>query len=350
MLDDRSRYFEYVARKIGRARLKWRILPGIVFLLSTLTVFIEHMVVENYRWLGITQDIAQYMLKTVIFRFDHAAFRSLCAMQGCPENKVHVLLFIYYSYYAFAVVGYLASFVLFGMTRLYRRSVGRERLAFYRVMRLHTYLNDLSREPQPKVRRKATKLVRSLNLPATMSPLKSNWQKKPTLEWFGRKPLSEDTIRVLGALRAFRRKALYCLRHSHSLSRLADAVDELATFLYLANLRKETSYRSLAAKTTAEQRFSTLLKFANALNRIQIRREPKRRIVRRIADALSTFAPSRDIQVVIAIAVVAALVMVLGSAIFGIPRGTAFVAWFTVVFGSLAVSVGVTSVVSRDET
>lgn len=152
---------------------------------------------------------------------------------------------------------------------------------------------------------------------------------------------------MLSALKSFRSKAVYCLRNDYSLLQLANGVNELATFLYLTSVQKETSYRPAQPVTRAEKGFTNLVKFAKALNQIQTKSEPKPALFGRIRNAISALTESAEVRLATTIAITAAVVAGAGCVFFRIPVTTAFLAWFSVVFGSLTISLGVTTVVLR---
>ena len=81
MLDDRSRYFEYVKRRHRQATLRWATLPRRIVLLLALVATIEWAMVA-LSFLGIPRLVVQYMLETFITHFDVTYFRGLCAATG----------------------------------------------------------------------------------------------------------------------------------------------------------------------------------------------------------------------------------------------------------------------------
>jgi hypothetical protein len=353
-LDERSRYFKYVEKKRGRAVSGWMTLAERLFAVLLLVVVTELILVRYcYSWLGATQGISEYMWETLVWDFSNDAFWSLCLTNGLPEHNIYLMLLIYYSYFA-------ATFMLFFvfvwiMIKSARRIIrvltidtAETSIAtFHDVMCIHKLLINQFHEPRKKVRREAIGLVKSLDLYTTISPLRENWQKKAAFRWFKQNSLSKETIRVLAALKTFRRKALYCLRNDHSLLQLADGVNELATFLYFIAVREETSYRPAQPIPTLEEAVTHLVKFAEALNQIQIQREPKPALFGRMRDAVRVLCASEEVRLTTLIAIAAALVAGAGCMFFRIPVTTAFLAWFSVVFGSISISLGVTTVVLR---
>ena len=134
---------------------------------------------------------------------------------------------------------------------------------------------------------------------------------------------------------------------SDDLSKLVESVDKLATYLYLTNVHKETSYRSSRSEPTAEEKYCPLVQFATSLNRIQVDWGKKVAITDKIADAASRLTAGVEVRVFVVVGLLAGVVMILGSVIFNIAAATAFLAWFAVVFGSVTIAAGMSAIFGR---
>lgn len=344
MSDDREKYFQYVQRKVKHTRLIWRTLPLTIVLASMGTALAEVMIVQ-FRLFKIPDSVAQYMLSNVLLQFDVASFQVICGKEGLSETAISLLIFVYYSSAVFAILPLLlVPWFGAGVAQFSRQ---RERRLFYSVMLLYRHLEELATESRPSLRRKATRLVLSLALADSLSPLKHNWQRRSTLAWFGQNTLSKETVRILASLKAFQKKALYCIRANSRVSELADAVNELATYLHFVNARKETFYRARQTETTPEERLCRLVKFADALNRIQAGQIDKVTIVRKVADAIAMVGVREEVRGLIVIGVLSGVVMLAGSVVFNISKSTAFLAWFSVVFGSTMIVLGTSAIARR---
>ena len=344
MLDARSSYLEYLNDRLKPVEnlTRWSVVRTVLLAFLLAVMIIDHRAVEA-PWFEIPPPIQDYLLQFTLWRFNVNDFRQLCVSNGLTANMISLLLFLYCTFSAAMVMIYVVTALDVGLrvrARRRRRMVGANRLLFYRVMRLHAALEQLSHTPGSSAnKRQATRLVRDMDLYATVSPLRREWRSDPVYRWFDQSALSSTTIRVLAALRGFKEKALYCLRNGHDISQLADAVDELATFLYSVSLQGQTEYRPPRPEPRPEEAARALARFADALNRVQVKSERRAPLVRRLWQSVRGGLESRYTQSIVAIALVAALVIFLGALMFRIPAGTAFLAWVSIVFGSTLLGV-----------
>ena len=338
MLDGRSRYFEYVQDKLSPWERRLRRYFPMMFL-SLLSLGINTVEVRSVcrGWFDIPEAVRGYLCEFQLWEFNLGYFRQLCVANGLTASMTLFLTFVYYSSWALLALAAIVLALSYAdrfRGRRRRRMVGRKGYLFYRVMLLHTAVDDVSHNPGSSQKREALSLVRKTNLYAGVSPLKEDWQADPAFRWFGENTLNRTTIRVLAALKSFRKKALYCLRNDHDMSRLGHAIDELATFLYVASLQDATEYRSLRPTPRAEEGARALARFADTLNRIQIRWEKRVSLARRVWDTVRVILDSRSTQLILGIALAAGVVITLGAVLFRIPAGTAFLYWVSIVFGS----------------
>ena len=344
MLDGRLRYFEYLEDRLKPVERATRSgIAGLLLSVFLLAVMLIGSWIVKGPWFDIPAPVQDYLWESAPWRFNVNDFRQLCMSNGLTTNLTTVLLFIYCSSCG---VGLLASVIMALVAWLTvralrrRRKIGRNRHLFYRVMRLLAALNELSCAPgSSSNKRQASRLVRSMDLYASVSPLRRDWRSDSVYRWFDQNALNNTTIRMLAALRSFREKALYCLRNDHDISRLADAIDELATFLYVVSLQGQMEYLPPRPEPSPEEAAGALTRFANTLNRIQIRREERAPLAGKVKERVRGVLESRYAQSVAAIALVAALTITLGAVLFRIPASTAFLAWVSIVFGSTLLGV-----------
>ncbi len=357
MLDERSKYFEYLRKqpRVRRSRLSAYVRRAVIFaaVQGILNALIEAALwAVRDSWLGIPQPVQKYMLDYGIWRFSYDAFRALAQDCGLTQPQVLLLGSVYYGYWVLwalmlaVSVGFIVNEarLLFNdaWRRRERRSHHRNRRAFWRVMSLHSCLDQLSYQPRRSERRRAIGLIKSIHPYKIVSPLREGWQADPAHRWFQQNQLTKQTIRTLAALKAFRKKALYCVRNDQNVARLAAAVSELGTFLYVASLDGETEYRLPKRTPGAREAGVALARFADTLNQIQVKREAKPTLSRRMVDGVSSMCASRSVRPIIAIAVSSAAIIGVGSLLFKVPASTAFLTWVSTVFGSALLGIALT--------
>jgi hypothetical protein len=356
--DEKVQYFRHVRRIYRRTRLLAVLFAALpVILLST--ALIELRIVISYATFGIPKDLAQYMVGTFVTRFDSVTFTSLPGAKALPATFLKILLLLYYSYFTFTGLALLLGTFLpitiiapNGLFRI-RRRLGRDRELFYGLTRLHGWLTSLSRRYDARTKRKAIRTVRLLDLPGAISPFYRKWQQSTTRMWFSANPLTSDTVRILGSLKVFLPRAIDCLRRHHDIVKLATAVDALSTFACLASLSREKSYRAAGATWNLQERFRLLLEFAEKITQLPARAEAPRGLSRRMYEATSNLLDStladKGIRRAAIVAIFGGIVMVAASMLIGIPIATAFLAWFSVTFGSITISVAIGSIRSRSD-
>jgi len=342
-VQDRAKYLERVTRAVKRSKLIWRTSPIVIAAVSTLFWVVELGAIKNYDKFNIPSDTPEYMLQITIERFDNDNFKSMATKAGLSHNEIKTLLFIYYSYYGFNIASALCA-LWFVIGDAFNVFIRREKMLFYQVELLRQYIEDLSFEFRRGTARKAIGLVRSIRLPGILNPLKNKWRQTATYDWFNQNPMTRETIRILAAIKSFEGKALGCLKGKENLSSLRDAVNALGDFSYLTSAWKDGISVGSKRAPTREERVDSLLEFANCINRIQPTHGKEKGQIGRLVDAAANWFRAREFKTTTAIAIIAAVVVWLGSIIFDISSSTAFLTWFSVVFGSLAVSVGITSI------
>jgi hypothetical protein len=197
-------------------------------------------------------------------------------------------------------------------------------------------------------------LISSAGFYSLIVPLSYRWFKKPQFQWFAPAALREPERTVINALAGFPDAMCTFLRSRRKLAPFSKPLSVLEDFFFELAERTEVLDESPDNPASQKQgdekallgRFARevrpLLLEAHRLNALG--RMPLVRFV-----WFRQIIGSHSVRYAAALSGITAVVMAIGTVLFKISPSQAFLTWFTVAFGSLTISVGVTAFSLHEE-
>jgi hypothetical protein len=197
--------------------------------------------------------------------------------------------------------------------------------------------------------------ISRLSVYSSASPLARSWYKSPTYQWLFIASIANPERSIIFALSRFERAIYILVRKREDLTQLLPLLKNLEDFFLLASMSVDKSlgrYNGPVPNDTQAKKRQLLLEFANSARPLIIKAARLSRAGKPPARWAIWFGRLREaphVRYAVGISLVAAGVMALGVFLFKINLSQAFLTWFTVAFGSLTISIGVTAVMIKHE-
>lgn len=321
-------------------------------LLISLIIFITIInatlyIVSRPSTFGISEPVATYMKETYFYQFSTTKLATIT--NNSPEQKLSLstLLFIYWSFNISALFFFIVMF--FFMIRLpiilrARRSTPFRQL-FVDISRIRIAIEECSQNQTRYRRFRIIERVRRCRPAYRATPFYNAWYKKPELQWFHMTLLDHKTRGIALALDKFDTCLEAAARTNQPLEPFGKALEHLEMFCFAVARRKDHFLKMRKQNVDCDYtEFDALLEFSRAARPLILTGETKRDAKANIMSTIGAILSNPYIRNGCAIAVVASVVMAFGVFFFKINSSQAFLAWFTVSFGSITISIGVSTV------
>lgn len=292
----------------------------------------------------IPSEASRYLLDTGFTKLSYQTLRTLLG-ESQPIWKPPVLLFIYWGYF---VCGFLTFLVSPMLSLRILRSFPAHARGFITVADLKEAVARYETEPTRRNRWRLYFRIRTAGLYSLIVPLQYRWFKKPRFQWFARSALPTTEIRIVDSLARFADAMETFLKKNGDLQRFSKPLLTLEDFFFEIAKRAGPFRRSpkIAPNRKRGEEKSLLERFGHEVRPLLLEAARLQTPDRRVAVRFQWFrriTSSKMVRNSAALSVVSAFVMALGTLLFKITLSQAFLTWFTVAFGSLTISVGVTA-------
>lgn len=339
---------QYIARIRARYSRSRRIRTLVVFgPMSILTA--AFLFVRNGAFFGIPEAVVKYMMDTNPPSFSSSALRDILTSSPPTSYSLDLLIFLYWFPFVLSVP-LIATFLFPRSLRagsLLRLPSWVRGLLF--VARIQDAISTSQKLSSSDSKPRKVTIPTSPHLYYALSPIRQAWYTKPEHQWLGAKALDKEAFRVVTSISKMEETAQFALSNQIHLDEITKVLDLLSDFFFSVASRTEKELipvdQSRSSQIAQERLF--LLQAADILRPIILQHERHKRRDKppsRFTVFTSRLFRTSTFRTAFGISSVAAGVMLIGALFFDIPKDQAFLAWFTVTFGSLTISIGIQSI------
>ncbi|MFI5089240.1 MAG: hypothetical protein ACHP7P_04190 [Terriglobales bacterium] len=290
---------------------------------------------------AIPAPVGSYMLETGPQSFSAQHLKALVPNSSGTLKLYPILLGIYWGY--FAALALAASIAPIWLLVMFRPG------AVVTVLELD---KALARFENRRTLSSRWGLVQAIgdasSLYASISPLKEDWFRSPRFKWLRWSALPKEERATLGALRHFMSAMKTHFMHGSDMHSFSKPLSILVEFFWSVAAKENT--RWLAGGESTRPEVDILHDFSRAARPLIIQAKTlsrPREHLPRLRAFVGRLVQSQLVRYSLSLSVAAAVMMVFGVLAFRISPSQGFLTWFTVTFGSLTISVGVTAVSLR---
>ncbi len=346
---EREAYIRVISKEVNKILSKQKLLLQISIGCVLLAFALMQIVRHDFLGVGSRQAL-DYMLNTNFYSFSATELKIMLFKSINSYSNLPMLLFIYWGYNALAVSFSFCFIIIMIYQMLKIKGYDYKRGLYYtnRIMReLHSYINERSVVKRYRLYR----LLLSWRLYHTVSPLRSYWFENKTQQWFSLLDIPRDAKVICAALSQFPKSIRYAISSRIDLRPYFNPFEYLEKFFWSIAERtdsrlgkseksqKRVRLRELELLKNFSQEARPLIISAYRDFRASVS-EGLRSIIKEYTIRLSG---NRLIRVAVTLGIIAAAIMLIGVMVFKIDAKQAFITWFAVMFGSLTLSIGVTS-------
>jgi hypothetical protein len=299
-------------------------------------------------------SISSYLLDTSFRKFSARTFHALLLTALGNDKLYPYLLFVYWgtitSYFLITLWMIISLFVISpGIISPESPRTGRTILKLLAVKHLAEHTTFMM------IRRIKLRLIlNSVDLTKQVSPIRSRWYRVETYRWFEARSLPATDRAIIFAVGRFHKAILSYLREKKDIDVFIYPIERLLEFFFVSGALSEgfepVTQTGLIFGGSSQK--TILMDFARRARpliieaqRLDLMEKPPLPIVAWLRRILF----SQHIKLAGGFSVVAAAVMFLGVLIFKINLSQAFLTWFSVTFGSLTISIGITAIAIKHE-
>lgn len=294
--------------------------------------------------LNVHKPVLSYMLFTGPDEFDRSEFTNIVEKDFGNTDLLPLFIAVYKTPYL-AVIGFVIILFSKVLLRLFIRNLAR---AWLLVRKLREDIQMYFESPSRLNRFRIVRRVNQLNLYETISPIHHKWYRLPAYQWLKTEALDRKERSVVLALSRFDSTLMDAIDKGYNLSAFQEPLKILEEFFLsisnrynFKNKKRSSSPRSITHERNVLQDFAkTFIALAVAVNSAH---EPDKKPSRIVQSAYQVIN-SPLVRKALMVSLIAAIVMLIGVFTFEIKANQAFLTWFTVTFGSLTLSIGITYV------
>lgn len=340
-------YRQFLLRTHGKRAARYRRLLAISYVILIALIIAPLYIVLRPTVFGISEAAATYMRETAFYKFSAPELAAIA--NASPEQKLSLstLLFIYWSCVISTLLLFIVLFISRASVRMIRRAHRSTpfRQLFVDISKIRMAIDKCSQDSTRYRRYRIVTRVRLCRPAYRATPFVYAWYKKPELQWFRTTLLDHKTRGIALALDKFDACLVNAALTNQPLDQFDNALEHLELYCFAIACRKDhflTTRRQPVECDYTE--FDALLDFSRAARPLLLTSESKRDAKARIIATIGGILSEPYTRNGFAIAGVAAIVMAIGVFFFKINLSQAFLAWFTVSFGSITISLGVSTV------
>ncbi len=317
--------------------------------LAILTLLVVKLCAFGY----IPEKAAVYMLITNFRHFSASELSDILISETGSTKLFAALLVIYWGSHAFALLALVAVLIAYVMKvseKTYRRALAR-------ILRLVEAVNAHHLKASWLTRIRLIRRVSLFRIYDSVSPLSHRWFKEPEHQWFRSSILPKQERAIVHTLSRFEDILRTISFSSADCVNLLPALSTLQEFMLSVSRRSDPFFkkRGYTGCLPLISELNLLVSFQQAVRPLVRLAAPREARAKRLflIQWVIAVVTSRPVRYALTLSATAAIVMLFGVLFFEIGKKQAFLTWFTTTFGSLTISVGITSVLIRrrnDET
>ncbi|MGA1979100.1 MAG: hypothetical protein ABSG99_00835 [Sedimentisphaerales bacterium] len=335
-------YVQKILRRMERLHLL-----GVISIFCLSIVLLILLIVKLRAFGHIPDKAASYMLLAGPFNFSTSTLSDILISETGSAKILPALLSIYWGYSILcflAFTGILVVYVKKMSETTYHRT-------FRRIIRLVEAINAYHIKTNWLTRLRFTRCASLFRIYNSVSPLSHCWYKESRYQWFKPSVLPEQERSIVYALSKFEDVVRSVSFSYADCIKLLPALSALQDFMFSVARRSDPFFkkRGHADHSPKGSEIGILISFQQAVRPLMKLVTPHKAQSKRLLfiQWVTTVVTSRLVQYAITLSVLSAIVMFLGVFLFGIGKQQAFLTWFTATFGSLTISVSITSVLSK---
>jgi len=344
----REMYIRKLKRTMKRFSLLNPTFPLIPFSLGTLSYFSVRYLLSNR--LLMTRS---YLMDTLFFSFSSNSLRQILITESGTDTLFPLLLTCYWV----TVLSTLTVMLWFPLNIILPRRfyLHDYQKALVSTSELRNAVFNFIDNPTFIHRWRLRRNILKYNVYSWMSPIQSQWFKYPEYHWFKSTALDKDVHAILNVLSKFKHALIVAVQYKEDLRQFLPSLELLEEFFFSIAQRSDKKLRGNTPTTSNKLEVETqIIKKLSYIARpiiiktLRVRRTTKKRFA--IISWVEQIISSQLVRNAATLSGLAGFVMFLGVVIFKVEPSPAFLTWFTVTFGSLTISIGVTSIqVSKNQ-
>ncbi len=340
-------YIDYLRRTRKRKSMR-RLKLFLTSLLAAILIICGSLyVVKNASRFDLPDLAASYLLNTLFYEFSPTELKNIIHHETGSDKKFYTLLFTYTIYHVANLYAILLSvwFTIRGRMILHRIRLSYKN-GLLVVSDLRKGIEDYVVDPTSIKRLLLTLKIRFLWPSFRISPLPYRWYEKRMYQWLESSSLTKKTRSIVHTLNRFDDALIKAIHCSYRLADFRKALENLEIFFFSIALRSDEYLKNHPGKPSlAESETDILYSFSVCSRPLMIGVEKIRVEKRhRIGILIGKLFSQSVVRYGFLVAVVAGAVMIIGVFLFKLDPSQAFLTWFTVAFGSMTLSVGISSI------
>lgn len=339
-------YLDYIRQEKRKKQRKKKAVynaPILMIIIAGLLLWIV-----NVDLFGYSPTVASnYLLNYNFFEFSASKLFIILEENNSEVWLYPILLTIYWAYHIALLVGILAiSFPVFDRLRDKKEDYN-YRNELIKIIDLIQLIKQKKVQENNKWHKDFEKKANDLNLDDLINPIKTNWYENPARHWFKSSYLPNDVRRISISVNKFSDLLVEASQKRLDLRRLLKPLN-IIKYYFMSVASKNDPQLDEIKKYQESDLQNILNEFSDTASKLtlQVKKYSKKeesKLFGNIKEYIQTIVASDLVKSALTLSLIAALVMMIGVLLFDIDSNQAFLAWFTVSFGSLTISVGVTS-------
>lgn len=330
-----------------KKRNKYRLFLYLPIVLALFTIPCMLFIANNPLKFNFPTTASSYLLNTVFFKFSSNELKTILIDATGTAQRFVILNLVYWLYFfAILLVFVLTQFALINTVRTVGRNLKFSGDTLLQIQKLQNQLKIYILQPSSITKLLLTVKIFYLKPCARISPLRLNWYKRDIHHWFNSKLFDKNTRVLVHDLNRFDLVLVNSLKNPTYLSQLLKAIECLELFYYSVLLRTDNYFEKFPLSKQSDLKGIDILHNFSKHTKYYLSKSErlklgwKQKLINYIINIIRQPAFRQGLTIGIA----SALVMVVGVLIFNIESKQAFITWFTVAFGSMTISIGISTI------
>lgn len=329
-------------KKKKKEKLLWALFGG-VFLFLILYALRYLVVIDLFNYSP--PGVSSYLLNTLFYEFSNVELKTLINKHSTPNWLYPSLLLIYWGYQLITLVILITPIFFVEWKRKKSKNSFKNELT--KISEILDLINSKKNRESNKWHKQFEKKAQKLKLVQAISPLRPKWYSIVSTRWFSFSELPNDIKKVHISLNKFPEALEEASQKGFNLRQFNKSLNLLKSFFlvvaskYDPILDKPFRYREKSEKEIlkefSDSSRSLILKVINhpSIKNDSLLNKLKSSVNKIVNDPLVIQATK--------VSLVGGFVMTFGVLLFGIKLNQAFLAWFSVSFGAISISIGISA-------
>lgn len=285
------------------------------------------------------------MLQTVFYSFSNDELTNILLQTSGTTASLSTLLCIYWGYHLCGVISIIAII----SSKFVKTKFKAHEKGIIAIQQIREIVQDTPKTLTSKQRSRVRRAVRFGSFYEGIVPLPEDWLRKAEYQWFLHTINAHKIKTIVFTLSKIEKIFLGNVANfPKDLSNFITSLNELERFYLLLAARGDNyQFKIIDLKKSKETEFDILYNFANQIRPVILFAKNQRRSVTKegkkleIGNFIQSTWQDETVKQAVSISGIAASIMLIGVFIFKIEITQAFLTWFTITFGSLSISVGI---------